>query len=258
MRWLVTGLRGTLAPVLARRAQALGHEVLGWRRDEVAPDDAAAGDAWLRRVRPDAIAHLGMGSEDWAARLAAHAARRGIPFLFTSTAMVFHHQPDGPHGVADERNAQDPYGQYKRACEDAVRAACPAACIARLGWQIDPRQPGNNMLMALDQWQASGGEVRASRSWRPACSFMEDTAAALAGLLLRPMAGVIHIDSNADEGHDFLRIVLALKQAFGREGWRVTATDEYVHDQRLAGGAQRVPALSARLAMLRQSPGGAA
>lgn len=250
MRWLVTGLGGTLAPVLAREARARGHEVLAWPRSEVAPDDAAAGDAWLQQHRPDAIAHLGMGSAGWAARLADHAAARGIPFLFTSTAMVFHHRPDGPHAVTDARNAEDPYGGYKRECEDAVQAACPAASIARLGWQIDPQQPGNNMLMALDRWQQERGEVRASRSWKPACSFMQDTAAALAELLLQRVAGVTHLDSNADEGHDFLSIVRALQQAFGRPAWNVTATDDYVHDQRLAGGGARLPALSARLAML--------
>ena len=247
MKWLVTGLNGTLAPVLAREAAAQGVDVLTWNRREVPPDDEAAAQAWLQASRPDAIAHLGMGSVAWAGRLALHAARHGLPF--TSTAMVFHHEPDGPHAPGDARTAQDDYGRYKIACEDAVRAAHPGASVVRIGWQIDPAQPGNNMLMALDQWQASQGQVGASRRWKPACSFMADTAAALAGLLRQPQPGVVHLDSNAAHGHSFLDIVHALRAAFGRDHWVVQANDDYVHDQRLVDGQPRLPPLSRRLVL---------
>jgi dTDP-4-dehydrorhamnose reductase len=250
MKWMITGLGGTLAPVLAREAASLGVEVIGWKRDEVPPDDIAASQAWLQAAQPDAIAHLGMGSPQWAGRLAAYAALRDLPFVFTSTAMVFHHEPDGPHAPQDARTAQDGYGQYKIACEDAVRSAHAGATIARIGWQIDPTQPGNNMLMALDQWQASQGHVGASRRWKPACSFMADTAQALAGLLRRPVAGIVHLDSNADEGHSFLEIVLALRASFGRAHWLVQPQDDYVHDQRLLGGEAQLAALSSRLVLL--------
>ena len=219
MKWLITGLGGTLAPVLAREAASQDVEVIGWKRDEVPPEDIVASEAWLQAVRPDAIAHLGMGSAEWAGRLAGYAAGQGLPFVFTSTAMVFHHEPDGPHAPGDARNAQDGYGQYKRTCEDAVLAAHPGASVVRIGWQIDPRQPGNNMLMALDQWQDTQGRV----------------------------AGVLHLDSNAQEGHSFLEIVHALKQAFGRDHWDIQAHEDYVHDQRLVGSPARVPALSGRL-----------
>lgn len=250
MKWMITGLGGTLAPVLAREAASQGVEVIGWKRDEVPPDDIAASQAWLQAVRPDAIAHLGMGSPQWAGRLAAYAARHDLPFVFTSTAMVFHHEPDGPHAPHHTRTAQDGYGQYKIACEDAVRSAHAGATIARIGWQIDPTQPGNNMLMALDQWQASQGHVGASRRWKPACSFMADTAQALAGLLRQPVGGVVHLDSNADQGHSFLDIAHALKRAFGRDGWDIRAHDDYVHDQRLLGGWPGFPQLVQRLAHL--------
>ncbi|MFM8641672.1 MAG: dTDP-4-dehydrorhamnose reductase, partial [Phycisphaerales bacterium] len=119
-----------------------------------------------------------------------------------------------------------------------------------IGWQIDPERRGNNMLFALDQRQEVEGQVSASRTWRPACSFMEDTAAALLRLLQSPAAGVTHIDSNADEGHDFAAIARALKQVFGRAAWRVVENEDYAHDQRLAGGGALVPPLSAWLAPL--------
>ena len=247
MKWMITGLGGTLAPVLAREATSQGVQVIGWNRDEVPPEDIVASQAWLQAVQPDAIAHLGMGSPEWAGRLAAYASSRDLPLVFTSSAMVFHHEPDGPHAPHDTRTAQDGYGRYKIACEDAVLAAHPGATIARIGWQIDPTQPGNNMLMALDQWQASQGRVAASRRWKPACSFMADTAQALAGLLRRPVAGIVHLDSNAEEGLSFLEIVLALQAAFGRGHWLVQPHDDYVHDQRLVGGVAPLAALSHRM-----------
>jgi dTDP-4-dehydrorhamnose reductase len=247
MRCLITGMNGTLAPVLAARLRQAGHEPVAWDRRQVDPENGAAASAWLAAQRVEAIAHLAMGSAEWAGRLAAHAAERGLPMVFTSTAMVFHHEPDGPHGPDDPRTAQDDYGRYKIRCEDAVRAAHPGAAIARLGWQIDPTRAGNNMLLALDDWQRREGRVAASSAWRPACSFMEDTAEALLGLLQNRSAGWVHLDSNADEGHSFDQIVQALQRRFGRPQWQVEPNEAYRHDQRLRGGQVLLPALSERL-----------
>ncbi len=163
--------------------------------------------------------------------------------------MVFHHEPDGPHAVDAPRNAQDDYGRYKIRCEDAVRHAHAGAMVARIGWQIDPAQPGNNMLMARDDWQAREGCVAASTAWTSACSFMADTAAALLTLLRAPEPGVHHLDSNADEAFSFAQIVAALKARFEREHWQIREHADYRHDQRLLGGGARMAALSSRLAL---------
>jgi len=247
VRVLITGLNGTLAPRVAVAVRWRGAEVLGWDRRAVDPDDGVAAAHWLATARPDAIAHLATGGAAWAGLLARHAHAHGLPMVFTSTAMVFDREPDGPHHAHHARTAKDDYGRAKIACEDAVLAAHPQACIARIGWQIDATRPGNNMLLHLDQWQQREGRVAASRAWRPACSFMDDTAAALVDLLQRPRGGIVHLDSNADEGHGFDRIVLALKQAFGRRQWQVQLNEDYRHDQRLAGGGARLAPLSARL-----------
>lgn len=250
MKLLITGLNGTLAPKLAALARQRGHQVLGWDRQHIDPNDAAAAQAWLAEQRPDAIAHLAMGASDWAGLLAAYAAQQHIPMLFTSTAMVFDHEPDGPHQPNDLRTAKDEYGRYKIACEDAIAAANPAASIVRIGWQIDGEAAGNNMLMALDEWQHREGRVAASRAWLPACSFMADTAQALLQLLEAPMPGFIHLDSNALEGHSFDRVAAALREQFGREAWQIEVNEAYRHDQRLGGGGAAVPPLSARLPAL--------
>lgn len=242
MKILITGLNGTLAPRLAQAARAAGHEVIGWNRAAVDPDNEKLSEAWLHAQSVDAIAHLGMGS----ARFAGFLAARCHNLLFTSTAMVFDHRPDGPHDVTDSRTARDDYGRYKISCEDAILLASATPVIARIGWQIDPTQPGNNMLMALDEWQRRDGRVAASRAWTPACSFMTDTAAALLALIERPLPGVHHLDSNAQEGWLFDEVARALAQAFGRD-WRVEPNDDYSHDQRLVGGACQLPPLSERL-----------
>jgi dTDP-4-dehydrorhamnose reductase len=242
MKILITGLNGTLAPRLAEAARAAGHEVIGWNRAAVDPDDEALSAAWLSAQSVDAVAHLGMAS----ARFAGWLASRCHNFLFTSTVMVFDHRPDGPHDVADARTSKDDYGRYKIECEDAVLMASPTPVIARIGWQIDLERPGNNMLLTLDDWQRREGRVAASRAWTPACSFMADTAQALLGLLTRPLPGVHHLDSNAHEAWRFDELARALAREFGRD-WRVEPNEDYRHDQRLVGGASGLPPLSARL-----------
>lgn len=243
MRILITGLGGTLAPRLAEAARAAGHDVVGWDRHAVNPDDETASAAWLDAQAVDAIAHLGMSS----ARFCGWLAARCPNFLFTGTVMVFENEPDGPHDVADARTGTSDYGRYKAECEDAVRRASATATIARIGWQIDASRPGNNMLLTLDEWQQRDGRVGASRLWMPACSFMSDTAAALLALIERPQPGLHHLDSNAEEAWRFDELARALARHFQRD-WCVETHAEYRHDQRLVGGPTRMPPLSARLA----------
>lgn len=260
MRLLVTGLGGTVGPELARVARAAGADVLRWDRSRVPPDNAAAVAAELDRLAPAAIAHLGFGPEAWAAQLAALAAARGLPMLMTSTAMVFHHEPDGPHAAGDARTAQDNYGRYKIRCEDAVRAASATAGIVRLGWQIRLPAPAggtNHMLAALDAELGRNGHIGASTAWRPACSCLDDTAQALWAWLdeehrqpgRRPR--LWQIDANADDGHDFAQIARALGAAAGRRHWPVHEHRDYRHDQRLVGGTAGVAPLRTRLPGLR-------
>jgi dTDP-4-dehydrorhamnose reductase len=91
--------------------------------------------------------------------------------------------------------------------------------------------------------------------WSPACSFIDDSVAALAQLLQQPQAGVLHGDSNAREGWRFDQIAAALAQA-ARRDWQVESVDGYAHDQRLQGGALALPDLSTRLSALgAQAPG---
>jgi dTDP-4-dehydrorhamnose reductase len=244
---LITGLGGTLAPVLGEAFAARGETVAGWDRGRVDPEDRAGGEALLDELDPDVVCHLAMGAESWAAALAAWCRARRRPFLFTSTAMVFDRVPDGPHRVGDPRTAKDAYGRYKIRCEDAIRGASNAAIVARIGWQIGDARGGNNMLEALYRMAEVSGAVRASRRWLPACSFMRDTADALLALLDRGEPGVFHLDANADCALDFPTIARRLSRLHGTD-WAIESNDDYLHDQRLPDSRVRLPPLADRLA----------
>ncbi len=247
MRLLITGLKGTVAPKVARVFRRHGAEVVGWDRDAVPAEDKEAAARFLEQTRPDAVCHLAMGSETWAGLLARYSAMNGIPFLFASTAMVFDATSDGPHRPGDRRTATDDYGAYKIRCEDTVIENHPGAIITRFGWQIDPDAAGNNMLAHLDVQQAREGKIQASRLWVPACSFMNDTAEALWALITERAGGVFHLDSNAQDAWTFDRIARAVKNQFAREDWTIEVTESYKHDQRLIGHENRIARISDRL-----------
>ena len=247
--WLVTGLRGTVAPKVAARVAEVGGEVAAWDRDAVPVDDVGAGAAFLASVRPAGFFHLGMGAEEWAGRLASYARDRRVPFVYTSSVSVFGDapgDPDGPFRPQDEPTATDDYGRYKARCERAVRAAYEDAVIARIGWQADPDGLGNNMVAQLAaQARASGGTIRASRLWRPATSWMSDTAVALVDLAASGRTGVVHLDSNATDGWAYPEIVRYVARLTGHD-WTVEEHEELDHDSRLVGDENLMPALSAR------------
>lgn len=251
---LVTGLSGTVAPALRAALAGAGAGVVGWDRAAVSPDDGAAVRAHLDAVDPAAVCHLAMGAEGWAGELAGWCARRGRPFLLTSSVMVFDGTP-GPHRPTDAPATKDEYGRYKLRCEAAVRAANPDAIVARLGWQIaqsgacaatGSARGGNHMLEQLHRRSARGETIRASARWIPATSFLEDTAAALVGLLRAGRGGVYHVDGNAEAAWDFHRLVLALRARHGAS-WRVERCEDHVDDQRLLDDRLRVGQVAARL-----------
>ena len=245
MKLLITGMNGTVAPWVSREAETRGWDVVAWDRHAVDPANESAALAFLRAEAPDAIVHLAMGAESWAGQLAGFARLHGVHLVFVSTAMVFDASSGGPHRPGDPRTAKDDYGQYKIRCEDAVLTACPSATVARIGWQIAADAVGNNMLRHLDEQHARDGRIRASSAWRPACSFMSDTAAALCDLVQEGTGGAVHLDSNALDALTFDQLVQQLAKKFERN-WVVEATQDYVHDQRLVNesGGSMLPSLS--------------
>lgn len=240
MRLLLTGLGGTVAPRLAALAANRGHDVVGWDRSRVPPEDGDAGRRFLEHVRPDAIVHLAFGAEAWASLLAGVAAERSLPFVYTSSAMVFAQRPDGPYSTAAPTTADTEYGQYKARCELAVRSAYSGAMVVRLAYQMDLGTGGNQLVAHLDAAHARGERIPASTVWIPAVAFLDDTAAGLLSFVVDPEPGVHHLDGNATVGWSYHRVVVALAGHLQR-GWRIDATDVPIHDQRLLGSARISP-----------------
>lgn len=246
MKILITGLQGTLAPHFARYVEGLGHEVVGWDRNQTDPNDSAACHAWLENQSPDVILHLALGGEDWAAQLAGWCANRGRPFGFTSSVMVFDNESDGPHSPDDTPTTQDEYGRYKARCERRILEVNPRALIVRIGWQMDLQGGGNNMVQQLTDQHRQQGHINASELWMPAASLMSDTAAVTWELLANGAHGIHHLDSNAESALNFVELVTLLANTLG-QNWKIHPNQDYKHDQRLVDPRVNMPSLKYRL-----------
>jgi len=261
MKILITGSKGTVGQAVARAAQASGHIAIGWDREAADPLDPASHGGYIDRIAPDAIIHLGVAATptgrenegwrttvDWSLTLADAAAQRGLPFVFTSTALVFDNSVSGPFTLASATNAREGYGYEKRCAEHGVLLRHPGGTrVARLGWQIDPAGHGNNMVAHAHREMAAHGVIGASTRWQPACSFIDDTAAALLRLLAAP-PGLYMLDSN--RGANFADILEALPDQY-RFGWQIARNEDYIYDQRLIDPRAGLPDLHTRLPMLR-------
>jgi dTDP-4-dehydrorhamnose reductase len=227
---LLTGMNGTVAPVVAEELRGRGYEIVAWDRSAVSPDDRGAVECFIRKVKPSALVHCAMGSSQWAEDMARVCAEEGSTFLYVSSASVYGTQQYGPFTVYDVPQPSDDYGRYKLECEQRVRAANPEALIARIGWQIALRPGGNHMVEYLIRRQAEDGHITASTEWFPACSFLNDTARVLAGMLDSSDPRLRLLDGNP--GWSFWRIACALKRAMAA-AWQVHESSEFQWDNRM-------------------------
>lgn len=219
---LITGLNGTVAPVVAQALQRDGSKVVGWDRNKVPETDFASSAEFLDQCQPQKIYHIGLGPPEWAAVIASWCRDNDRPFLFTSTASVFAGCPERPYTIDDQPDATDDYGRYKYDCEQAVLTANPNALIVRLGWQIGDG-PGSNNMVDYFETKAADGILELSTNWFPACSFLEDTADALLELESRGERGVFHLDGNP--GLSIFEIGKRLSELHANR-WQVQAASE--------------------------------
>ena len=227
---LLTGMNGTVAPAIAEELRRRGCEVVAWDRGAVSPDDREAVAQFIREVKSSALVHCAMGSPRWAEDMAQVCAEQGITFLYVSSASVYGTHQQGPFTIEDTPEPSDDYGRYKLECEQRVRAANDQAIVVRIGWQIALRRGGNNMVEHLAQKQEEHGHITASTEWFPACSFLEDTARALAGVLNGSAAGLYLLDGNP--GWSFWQIALALNRAMD-SGWEVRESRDFRWNNRM-------------------------
>ncbi|MFO0840517.1 MAG: sugar nucleotide-binding protein [Phycisphaerae bacterium] len=256
MRALLTGRNGTVGGALSAALAARGVEVVAYPRGERPLDDPVAVRDTLAAVEPHVVFHLAIASRptglanegwrinvEWPTRLAECCAAAGIRLVFTSTVMVFSDAARGPFAIDSTPDRADGYGYEKRIAEQRVRAAHPAAAVVRLGWQIGAAPGGNQMLSYFDQQSQQHGVVRASTRWLPACSFLEDSAAALLRAAEMP-GGLYQFDSN--RRWSFFEIAGALNRRAGN-AWRIEPTSDFVYDQRMLDERLIAPPLDIRL-----------
>ena len=220
---IITGINGTVAPVLARYLRSKGVSVLGWNRESIPVDNEYKIRLFLEENRPDWIAHLATGSSHWAELIARLCDEYQIKLLYTSSVSVFSSEQIGPFMVDMEPKPADDYGRYKLECEQRMTAVNKDLIIARLGWQIGEAPGSNNMMDFLHRKNEEEGRINASTRWYPGCSFLEDTAEALHELSLRNSPGIYHIDGNP--GMNLYEISQALNHKY-EMNWEISKSDQ--------------------------------
>src|SRR3984893_12655955 len=160
---VVAGRSGQLARGLVEAAAAAGIPLLARGRPEFDLQDAGAAERIVGQIKPRAIINAAAYTavdkaesepvrafainRDGAARVAAAAARHGIPLLHVSTDYVF----DGLKGAPyDEEDAPAPVNVYGRSTLEgakALRKNNPAAVIVRTSGVYSPW--GHNFVRTM-------------------------------------------------------------------------------------------------------------
>lgn len=257
MKAIITGGRGTVGSALASFLRARGDEVVLWDRSVVPIDRYQPMEDFVRCEKPDVLFHLAIASKgtgkpneswlvhyEWTSELAWICRQLGVRFLFTSSVMVFSDNAKGPFTLDSAPDAPDGYGYEKRMAEQRVFHQNPGSIVARLGWQIGDAPGSNNMIDNFEKRMRSEGAIHASRRWLPACSFIQDTAAALASL---NAPGLYMLDGNRK--WNFFEIAGALNELHGRR-WKVVPNDDFVFDQRMLDPREPAASLKERLPAL--------
>ncbi len=116
-------------------------------------------------------------NRDGAARLAAVARSRSIPFVHISTDYVFDGTKPSPYTEEDRPAPLNVYGRSKYEGEVAVFAACPHAVVIRTSWVYSPY--GHNFVRTMLRLATTQPIVRVVNDQRGTPTSASDLAAAV-------------------------------------------------------------------------------
>jgi dTDP-4-dehydrorhamnose reductase len=232
---LVTGASGYLGGALAARAATAGWAVTGTvhARPEAAPAglarvatldvrDAGAVAALVADVAPDAIVHTAYRQDGDAARavnadgaghVAAAARATGARLVHVSSDAIFRGAEERLLVEADVPDPVTAYGATKAAAEEAVRAACPEALLARTSLLYGgPGAPaGKHEDVALAAARGETDMVFFTDEVRSPVQ-VDDLAAALLELAAGRAAGALNVaGADAVSRLDFARLIVTAR-----------------------------------------------
>jgi dTDP-4-dehydrorhamnose reductase len=219
MKIAVTGAKGMLASVLARRLAALGHEVLPLDLPE---HDLLQFDAvknYLRAARPDFIYNCAAftnvdlcETEAERARavnalaagnLAELAAELNIPILQISTDYVFSGDASRPYLPDAPTAPLSVYGQTKEEGERLVKKA-PKFFIVRTAWLYG--RNGKNFVETMLKLARTNPVLKVVNDQRGAPTFADDLVEALILFLSCQNYGIYHFTNSGETTwYDFTR-----------------------------------------------------
>ncbi|MCU0497999.1 MAG: sugar nucleotide-binding protein [Anaerolineae bacterium] len=260
MKAIVTGAHGTLGQALTQCLTEQGGTVIAWDREQTPIDDYQAMETFIRTHHPDVVFHFAVPSQStgrdneswlvhqhWTGELAWICRELEIGFLFTSSVMVFGERAQGPFTVQSRPEATEGYPYDKLKAEERVFYQNPQAIVARLGWQIGQKAGSNNMIDWMERQMQTAGEIRVSRRWYPACSFVQDTVQTLLDLT-HQAGGLYLVDSN--RGWTFDQIAHALNDLHGGH-WKIASEDGFAQNQRMIDDRVKIAPLNQRLPTLK-------
>jgi dTDP-4-dehydrorhamnose reductase len=232
---LVTGGAGQVARALA--AASAGRPILRVGRPEFdfdAPD--RLGD-FLRAAAPrmivNAAAYTAVDkaeSEPQAAdranhtgpaRLAAYAAKAGIPLIHISTDYVFDGLKGGPYVETDRTSPTGVYGATKLAGEQAIAAAGARAIVLRTSWVY--ADSGKNFVLTMLNAARKTNRLKVVADQRGCPTAAADLAAAILAIADRladgwddSLAGITHAAGSGEATwHELAEAVFARAEIHG-------------------------------------------
>ncbi|MEH2510528.1 dTDP-4-dehydrorhamnose reductase [Nitrobacteraceae bacterium AZCC 1564] len=163
-------------------------------------------------------------NRDGAARLAAVARSRNIPFVHISTDYVFDGAKLSPYNEEDQSAPLNVYGRSKYEGEVAVFAAHPHAVVIRTSWVYSPY--GHNFVRTMLRLAATQATVRVVNDQRGTPTSASDLAAAVLEIVRQLRAdrfgdksGIYHLAGRGEASwSDFAEAIFA---SLTRRGQRV-------------------------------------